>query len=102
MKITEASMDIQRARANPRRDTAYWRVLKLFTDHPDEVYRKRDVARELTLNYNTVKEVVRQLYAKKVIEKYRVKEATPQFSFYGTGEAIEKLRQSLTASSGGE
>ncbi len=95
MKVTEATKDISSIMRNPRRDTSYWRILKFFEEHPDEIYRKRDVAKELVLNYNTVKEVVRQLYSKKHIDKYLVKEATPKFSYYGVPSAINQLRDAL-------
>ena len=100
MKVDEAARDIEEATRNPNRETAYVRIYKLFTDHPDEVYRKRDVANELTLNYNTVKEVVRQLYAAQRITKHLVKEARPMFSYYGLPSAIEKLERNLRAHKG--
>ena len=94
MRIEDARKDIEEATRNPNRETAYARVYRLFTDRPDEVFRKRDVARELTLNYNTVKEVVRQLNAKGKITKHMVR-ANPPYSFYGLPNAIEKLERSL-------
>ena len=101
MRIREAAKDIQAVKQNPRRDTAYWRIEKFFKERPDEVFRKRDVAKALVLNYNTVKEVVRLLYNNKVIARHEVNDATPKFSYYGVPSAIKTLEQALR-SEGGE
>lgn len=69
------------------------RILSFLRDHPDHVYTKLQLGRELGLKPSTAREMVRRLLKERKIGRYRVVEK--KFSYYGTHKAIELLNDEL-------
>lgn len=74
-------------------------VFSFFKEHPDKLFRRRDVVRALTreekvYSPNSIKSLVLALYNEKQIDRERRSKPRGTFvSYYGAKPAVERVRQ---------
>ena len=74
-------------------NSARAQILRHINDRPDEVFRKIELTKELKkkgIRSNTVRTLIGQLWIEGKIGRYRVQ--NKGYSYYGTIEAVKKLR----------
>ena len=71
-------------------------ILKLFKEHPDEVFRWMEVAKRLDKNPDVIKTQLHTLSHAKPAKIGRIKPEGKRYSYYGTIEAIRRFSQLLS------
>ena len=72
------------------------RILRFFMEKPDEVFRKVELTKEFKgkIPPNSVRALIAQLWREGKIGRHRL--ADKGFSYYGTIEAIKRLKTAIS------
>jgi hypothetical protein len=95
MKLADAAREWREGSESSVKET----ILRFFIARPDEVFRRRDVVRELhgkVKSANSVRALILKLYEEEKIDRVQRTTATgSKIGYYGTKGAVAKLRNMI-------